>query len=167
VTGGKGNYDLWAVPLDGDRRPVPLADGPHNEVHGNVSPDGRWLAYVSDESGRYEVYIQGFPKPETAPRTPVSVGGGLQPRWSPRGNELFYLRSDGMLMSVAVRTNGGLELGKTMPLFMTELPTTMTAYRSDYVPAPDGTRFLMKLPVPGSAPPSITVVVNWLALLPR
>jgi hypothetical protein len=165
TTDANTGYDLWALPLEGDRQPIPLARGPHNEVQGVVSPDGRWIAYASDESGNYEVYVQSFPDPSAAQKTTVSVGGGLQPRWNPAGGELFYLRSDGTLMAVAVRVQPVFTPGSSTPLFMTTLPTTLSAYRMDYVPTHDGKRFLMKIPVPGVEPPSITVVLNWTALL--
>ena len=167
LTTGETGYDVWALPLEGDRKPIPVARTQSSEVQGVVSPDGRWIAYASDESGRYEIYVQRFPDASTDQKTPVSTGGGLQPRWSKDGRELFYLRADGMLVSVAVRTRPTFEPGKVTPLFKTKLPTSLNAYRMDYVPAGDGQRFLMKIPVEGTTPPSITVVVNWPALLKR
>ncbi|MDO8678050.1 MAG: hypothetical protein Q7R30_05740 [Acidobacteriota bacterium] len=132
-----------------------------------MSPDSRWIAYASDESGKYEIYVQSFPDLGIAQKTTVSTGGGSQPRWSKDGRELFYLRSDGMLMAVAVRTQPAFEPGAVTPLFKTALSTNMNAYRMDYVPAADGRRFLMKAPIEGTTPPSITVVLNWTALLKK
>jgi Tol biopolymer transport system component len=110
VSGGNNGYDMWAVSANGDGSAFPLANGPQNEIQGTISPDGHWIAYMSDDSGRYEVYVQSFPDATKAPKVTVSVGGRSQPRWNPKGGELFYLRSDGTLMASAVRsasTGGG------------------------------------------------------------
>ena len=112
VSTGDAGYDLWALPLEGDAQPVAIARWPHNELQGRVSPDGRWIAYASDESGRYEIYVQAFPDPSTAKKTTVSAGGGIQPQWRGDGRELYYLRSDGTLMAVGVRTQGAFVPGK-------------------------------------------------------
>jgi Tol biopolymer transport system component len=165
VITGETSFDVWALPLDGDRKPIPVARTQSSEVQGVVSTDGRWIAYASDESGTFEIYVQSFPDASTAQKTIVSTGGGLQPRWSKDGRELFYLRSDGMLVSVAVKTQPTFEPGTMTPLFKTQLPTSLNAYRTDYVPAGDGQRFLLKIPVESAAPPSITIVLNWPALL--
>jgi dipeptidyl aminopeptidase/acylaminoacyl peptidase len=160
------SYDLWALRLD-DRKGIPLAQSRSNEIQGVVSPDNRWLAYSSDESGRYEAYVQSFPDPGAAPKITISTGGGAQPRWSRDGRELFYLRADGTLMSVAVRTAPTFSLGASAPLFKTSLPVIINPYRMDYLPSDDGKRFLMKVPAVQTGPPSITVVLNWPALLAR
>jgi Tol biopolymer transport system component len=164
--GATGN-DIWALSLVGERKAIPVARAPHNEVQGYVSPDSRWLAYASDESGRYEIYVQSFPDAGSGGKTTISSGGGTQPRWSRNGRELFYLRSDGTLMAVAVKTQPTFEPTTVTPLFKTSLPTSMNAYRMDYVPAADGQRFLMKLPVENASSPSITVVLNWPALIKK
>ena len=162
--GGTG-IDIWALPLIGERKPVPIASAQHNEIQGYVSPNSRWLAYTSDESGRYEIYVQSFPDASTGGKITISSGGGTQPRWSRNGRELFYLRADGTLMAVAVKTQPTFESTTVTPLFKTPLPATMNAYRMDYVPAADGQRFLMKVPVENTSPPSITVVLNWPSLI--
>ena len=164
---GATGSDIWALPLVGERKAVPVARAQHNEVQGYVSPDGRWLAYASDESGRYEIYVQSFPDAGTGGKTTISSGGGTQPRWSRNGRELFYLRSDGTLMAVAVKTRPTFETTTVTPLFKTPLPASMNSYRMDYVPAADGQRFLMKVPVENTPPPSIIVVLNWPSLLKR
>ena len=91
--------DLWTLTV-ADRTPIPFLRTPFNEMHGQVSPDGRWLAYASDESGTWEVYVQTFPVPG-AKRT-ISVGGGAEPQWRRDGRELYYLAPDGTLMAVPV-----------------------------------------------------------------
>ena len=149
--GGTG-IDIWALPLIGERKPVPIASAQHNEIQGYVSPNSRWLAYASDESGRYEIYVQSFPDASTGGKITISSGGGTQPRWSRNGRELFYLRADGTLMAVAVKTQPTFESTTVTPLFKTPLPATMNTYRMDYVPAADGQRFLMKVPVENTSP---------------
>ena len=108
-TTGETSFDLWALPLEGDRKPIPIARTQFNEVYGTVSPDSRWIAYASDESGRHEIYVQRFPDASINQKTPVSTGGGMQPRWSKDGRQLFYLRADGMLVSVAIKTQPTFE----------------------------------------------------------
>jgi hypothetical protein len=125
------------------------------------------MAYASDESGRYEIYVQAFPDPSGGQKFTVSTGGGIQPQWRRDGRELFYLGSDGTLTAVTVRTGPSFAAGAVTPLFKTTLPTAISGYRMDYVPAADGSRFAMKVPVEGSRPPSITVVMNWPSLLAR
>ena len=162
VTTGAAGYDLWALPLSGDRQPVPVARSRFNEVQGEVSPDAKWIAYSSDESGRFEVYVQSFPGAAT--KLTVSSGGGFQPHWSRNGGELFYLRPDGTLMTAPVRSRQRVTFGVATALFKTALPAQMNAYRTDYAPAADGQRFVMKVPV-ATALPSITIVLNWTAFL--
>jgi len=158
-------YDIFALPLSGAHVPVPVARTTSNEIQGVASPDGRWVAYASDESGRYEVYVQAFPAPGAGQKTIISTRGGVQPRWSRDGRELFYLQLDGTLMSVTIRTRPSDAAAPT-PLFMSPIKmAAVSAYRMDYVPARDGKRFLMKVPVQGATPPEITVVLNWPALL--
>jgi Tol biopolymer transport system component len=166
--GEGGGYDIWALSLEGERRSMPVTRGRSNEIQAEVSPDSRWVAYSSDESGRYEIYVQPFPDAAAGAKTTISVGGGLQPRWSADGRELYYLRSDSTLMAVAVRTDGSrLSAGASTSLFKTNLPTAMNAYRSDYAVAPDGKGFVMKVAAEGTRPPTITVILNWPALLKK
>jgi serine/threonine protein kinase len=120
-------------------------------------------AYASDQSGQYEIYVQEFP---SGTQRTISIGGGMQPQWRRDGHELYYLAPDGSLMHVAV--NAGERLTTTAPkvLFKTLIPPVLNPYRMDYVPAVDGQRFLMKVPLNRDAP-VITVVLNWPALLDR
>ena len=95
----------------------------YNEIQAEVSPDSRWVAYASDESGRFEIYAQTFPDATAGVKTTISVGGGLQPRWSADGRELYYVRPDGTLMAISVRTDGPrLSMGASTPLFQTTPP---------------------------------------------
>ncbi|UCH29722.1 MAG: serine/threonine-protein kinase, partial [Myxococcales bacterium] len=84
----KNGYGIWTLPATGDRTAEPLLDSPHNERWAHLSPDGAWLAYASDESGRYEIYVVSYP--DGRGKRAVSTDGGIEPRWSPRGDELFF-----------------------------------------------------------------------------
>ena len=139
-----------------------MIDSQYNELHPALSTDGRWLAYASDQSGRYEIYVQEFTT--GAQRTLVSTQGGMQPRWRADGRELFYVQLDGSLLRVALEAGASLREAAPQPLFKTPIPPVLNPYRMDYVVAEDGQRFLMKVPL-NSVDPAITVFVNWPALL--
>jgi Tol biopolymer transport system component/predicted Ser/Thr protein kinase len=159
--GADTGFDLWMLPMLGDRTPVPLLRTEFQEGYARLSPDGRWMAYVSDESGQYEVYVRGFPDGGATHR--VSSHGGLEPSWSGSGQELFYLAPDRSLMSVAVKTGPTFESSLPVRLFDTRMSFVFnpTYTRNQYVVSADARRFLLNQPP--DAPPSspITVVVNW------
>ncbi len=159
----KYGFDLWALSL-AEGKVISLRQTIYNELHGSISPDSRWLAYASDESGRYEVYVQAFPDPKE--RWTISTEGGSEPRWSPNGRELLYLRHDGTLISVPIKTMPSFMKGIPVPLFKTGL-TTVDAYRLNYVPSADGKRILVNTLINEADRPAITVVMNWPALLKR
>jgi hypothetical protein len=123
------------------------------------SPDGRWVAYVSNESGRSEVYVQPFQAPGEKRR--VSSDGGTRPRW-PRDAELFYLGADNRLMVVPVTSGANLELGTPVSLFRPEPAVRFfnSAVHSDYDVTSDGQRFLINSAMPGTADGPM-VVLNW------
>jgi Tol biopolymer transport system component len=151
--------DIWALPLDGERRPFRVTESPAVEREGHVSPDGRWIAYTSRESGRDEIYVQTFPKPLL--KQQVSSGGGAIPRWSHDGRELFYLSGDSTLMAVAPRTEGeALRLGAPTPLF--RLRFAGSPEEGGYAVASDG-RILVNVPVSERSAPPITLILNWAA----
>ena len=156
------------MPLYGDRKPFPLLQSEDfNQNLAKLSPDGRWLAYFSNETGRYEVYIQTFPKPSG--KWQVTTSGGLQPRWSRDGKEFFYLALDQELMSVAVKGDSVPELGSPTPLFQAPLlggARAIQNYRQQWDVAPDG-RFLINVPVGEEAGSPITLVQNWTAGLKK
>jgi hypothetical protein len=152
--------DLWALSV-ADRRPIPFLQTSFNEMHGQVSPDGHWLAYASDESGTWEVYVQTFPEP--GGKRTISVGGGAEPQWRRDGRELYYLAPDGTLMAVAVSTSDDVfNAGRPAPLFQARIPADILAFRNHYAPTHDGQRFLVDA-ADDNEP--INVVVNWTALL--
>ena len=101
------NPDVWVLPLEGDRKPFPFLQTPFKETQARFSPNGRWVAYVSNESGRNEVYVQTFPA--SGGKWPVSTKGGTSPLWRGDGKELFYDSGDGKLMAVEVKTGGTFE----------------------------------------------------------
>ena len=163
-----GSYDLMTLALNGGAapdaapgaRPVAFADSEFGERDGVFSPDGKWLAYVSDASGREEVYVAPFPRAGGARR--VSVAGGSEPHWRRDVKELFYLAPDRTMMAVDVTTGATLETGTPHPLFRTQAPSPGSFWRMNYDVTADGSRFLVTTPVEGAAPASsINVVLNW------
>jgi Tol biopolymer transport system component len=153
---------IWVLPLGGDRRPFPFRQttAPF-QLGGLFSPDGRWVAYFSNESGRVEVYVTPFPGP--GPATQISTDGGIDPRWSRDGKEIFY-RSSGRLLAAAVSANGQhFEVGEAKTLFA--LPRA--GRRNSYDVSPDGRRFLAVTQRPQAGSEPLTLVQNWPALLPK
>jgi DNA-binding SARP family transcriptional activator/Tol biopolymer transport system component len=146
--------DIWILPLQGDKKLVPYLRGPLEEHSPALSPNGRWLAYVSNESERYEVYVRAFP----TPGAPVlmSSGGGREPRWAASGQELFYRGEEGMI-AVPVTTSGSVRVGRRTILFDDE-PYLAHAYGAAYDVHPDGRRFLMVRRGPEA--PQVIVVLN-------
>jgi Tol biopolymer transport system component len=164
-------WDLWIVPMSSDatdRTPVPLLQTEFNEHLGRISPDGRWLAYASDESGRNEVYVQPLRGP--GPKRRVSAGGGSEPKWRADGRELFYLAADGTMMVAPVHSEPGLAVERAVPLFKVRLgPTRNFGYDVNYSVTHDGQRFVIRtLADESEYIPPATVVLNWPAgLAPR
>jgi Tol biopolymer transport system component len=156
---------LWALPLMSDRQPIPLPQTPFDVSQGHFSPDGRWLAYTSPESGS-DVYVRPFPSREG--RWQISPGGGIEPKWRGDSAELFYLAPDGKLMSVPIRTTRGFAAGRPRPLFDTALSArniVPVIGSNQYDVTADGQRFLLNRPVSDPASSPITVVINWTSTL--
>ena len=151
--------DVWAWRLDNDAPPVPVLESPANEGQSQVSPDGRFIAYTSDESGRFEVYVQSFPLAHG--KWQISSGGGFDPRWRSDGRELFFVGADRRLIAVDVRTRATFQHGAAKPLFETGLLDLWQDTRNHYEVSPDGQRFLVMVPRvdPRSVP--FTMLVNW------
>jgi hypothetical protein len=163
--------DLWAMPLSGDRKAIPVVQTPFDEVQGQISPDGQWLAYVSNESGRYEVYAQTFPK--AGGKWQVSTSGGTQPRWRRDGRELYYLDPSNRLTAASIRTEAdgrAFDVGQPTVLFPTRIAVGGSIFptgyfsRAQYDVAADG-RFLVNVQTDEESP--ITVVLNWEQALGR
>ena len=155
TVGGPGSRELWRVALDSARQPVPLIRSPADEVSPTLSPDSRWLAYASNESGRYEVYVRSFPG--MGARYPVSLDGGTVPVWSPRGGELFY-QSGSMMLAAEVDV-----VGSTFNVLRRTALFSNGDYVSDpthpgYDVAPDGRHFVMVRNPSGTS--RLTVTLN-------
>jgi Tol biopolymer transport system component len=163
----KSNFDVWILPLAGDRKPLPILHGQFNESHSQVSPDGRWIAYSSDETGRSEIYVQSFPSP--GGKWQVSTDGGDQASWRADGKELFYLSAGKKLMAVDVKAAGSsFEAGVARLLFETSLPPNGIAdFRNQYVATADGQRFLVTALADEAPSSPINVVVHWGMDLPK
>jgi serine/threonine protein kinase len=164
IPGATTGQDLWVAPrsdekkVDGEK-PYPYLQGQFDEQEGAFSPDGRWVAYTSNESGVDEVYVQPFPT--TGGRWQVSTGGGIHPKWKSDGTELFYIAADRMLMTAPIRTVGaGFEPGTPSRLFPIP-PMQGIANRDEYAVSGDGTKFLTSVPAGDAAGALITVIVNW------
>ena len=151
-------WDLWALPMSREGTPFQVAHTQYDERDGQFSPDGKWLAYQSDESGRPEIYLQPFPGP--GPKVRVSLNGGTQVRWRSNGKEIFYIAPDQRLMAVGIDLAAGAAgIGTPEPLFTTRLAPIRSISRQQYVVAPDGERFLISSEESPMAP--ITLVLNW------
>src|SRR6185436_15571574 len=130
----EGQRDLWVLPVAGDPEPFPFSQTEFHERGAHFSPDGRFVAYVSDESGAAEVYVKRFEG--AGEKWRVSTAGGNNVRWRRDGRELFYVSADGKLMSVAVKSGDAFEAGVPVPLFNIDMV-------SDYDVTADGQRFIV------------------------
>jgi Tol biopolymer transport system component len=169
----KGASDLWALPMTEPadaRKTIPVAATSFDEIQGQFSPNGRWIAYVSNESGRYDVFVKPFL--ETGGRIAVSPAGGTSPRWSHDGAELFYVAADNQLMVVPIRPgrdSRALGVGTPMALFPTHLaaggnlPSGGFNSAAQYTVTPEG--FLMNVTAEDSVTSPINIVLNWTAAL--
>ena len=156
-------WDVWVLPLEGeDREPRPLLNTPFMEVRGRFSPDGLWIAYESDESGRAEVYVQSFSG--TGGKWQISTNGGTEPQWSRDGRELYYVAPDLKMMGVDVEIGETFEAGIPEPLFTVSLRPITTNNR--FLVAPDD-RFLLLSSLRDETTPPTTLILNWIAELSR
>jgi Tol biopolymer transport system component len=156
------NYEIWALPLTGDRKPFPILQTPFDTRDARFSPDGKWIMYQSNESGRREIYIRAFSGSE---RTyPISVNGGTQGRWSGDGREIYYIAPDDRLMTAPIQglSDGKVpHIGTPSPLFVTRVFNARGA-NPQYTVSRDGKRFLIHTTSgESSTTPAITVIVNW------
>ena len=161
--------DLWFLPSSGAEKPIEFLRTRDNESQAQFSPDGRWITYVSNSSGRQEVYVQKFELPSTGNKSQVvSMRGGQQPRWSEDGKEIFFLSQSGIeeLVSVSVEA-------KAPDLFRIGAPRSLLSQydiltgnqRNSYDVTKDGRFLLNIIPRPTGLGPPITVIVNWTSLL--
>jgi Tol biopolymer transport system component len=158
----KTKDDVWLLPMEGERKAVPFAQTSANENNGRFSPDGAWMAYESDQSGRSEIYVQHVPP--NGSQFQISSAGAVNPRWSRDGKELFYLeagQNGAKVMSVPVKLGATFERGQARLLFE-------GFHGPGLEPSADGQRFLALVPAEGDAPAAaITVVTNWQATLKK
>jgi serine/threonine protein kinase len=157
----KRGFDIWALPLEGDQKPFEAVRTDFSERLGQFSPDGMWIAYQSDKTGRVEIYLQPFPGPGGDSR--VSVDGGAQVRWNPNGKELFYVAPDDRLMAVPIHfaSNGKtVEVGTPLGLFATDMGGGNTN-RQQYMVALDGQSFVMNSVLGETSTSPITIILNW------
>ncbi|MBP6004044.1 MAG: serine/threonine-protein kinase [Pyrinomonadaceae bacterium] len=160
--GEKSGNDIWILPMAGEAKPYPLLKSEFNESQAHFSPDGRYFAYVSNESGREEVYIQSFPVGTGKWR--VSTNGGWQPKWRRDGKELYYEAIDKKLMAVPVKLDGSVEIGSATALFQTEI-TVGSPNR--YAVTADGQRFLINSPLQSGQESPFNVILNWTSTLKK
>ena len=166
AVGPKSAEDLWVVPAaEGGNRaqrapPIPFVQTEFRERQGTFSPDGRWIAYTSDESGGHEVYVRPFPP--SGGKWQVSTAGGFSPRWRPDGRELFYIGLTRKMMAVEVKAAGAtFERGVPKPLFELRTLLGTMAVGNHYAVSRDGRRFLVNSPAEEAVTTPITVVMNW------
>jgi Tol biopolymer transport system component len=166
----KTGIDLWVLPLTGKRQPNVFLRTPFNERRAAFSPDGRWVTYLSNESGRYEVYVRPFVDPDSSAMSAqagastsnwqISTQGGIQPRWSLDGNEVYYVNPEGKLMAVPIKFVGStLEAGAPVALFSPKIVGVDSVDAGlQYDVSPDG-RFVLN--TVNDDPSPVTVIVNW------
>lgn len=157
-TGG----DVMALPLFGNREPIPFLSTEFEERHAQFSPDRRHVAYASDESGVYEIYVQPFPGP--GEKLQISTQGGVQPRWRWDGKEIFYVAADARMMAAPLSPrSGSLSVGNPRALFKTTILPDAIGAGFEYAVTADGQRFLIATPTSETLVFPVTVVLNWAA----
>lgn len=162
------NRDIWVIPMEGSKpgQPVAFLHTNANEFLGQLSPDSKWMAYTSDESGRREVYVRAFPSGQNL--TSISLAGGEAPRWSADGRELFFVAADGRMNAVPVKSAGStFEPGTPVPLFNANLVRSPNEPLIDYDVSSDGKRFLITTAAQGPTSATLNLISNWTAALNR
>jgi dipeptidyl aminopeptidase/acylaminoacyl peptidase len=167
----KAGRDIWALPVreargreagavnnTNDRKPISVVKTPFDELNGQFSPDGRWVAYETNESGRFEIIVQPFPV--ATAKWQVSTGGGIQPRWRADGKELYFIAPDGKLMAASITTGETFAAGRPVALFTVALAPGAGNNKQEYVVSRDD-RFLVNQPLEAPIPKPITLILNW------
>jgi DNA-binding winged helix-turn-helix (wHTH) protein/Tol biopolymer transport system component len=155
----KTGYDLWMLPLFGNRKPMSFLHAEYNEWCGTLSPDGKWIAYATDQSGRSEIYVQAFSADGTRSgrKWQVSDNGGHWPKWRRDGKELLYLGADRGIVGVEVKTGSSFQNGTPQRLF----PSGIRTPDARFDVTADGRRFLIPAQITEANPAPATVIVNW------
>jgi Tol biopolymer transport system component len=162
---GKTFRDLWALPMDQPgAKPFQYTHGASLIKQGQFSPDGQFVAYTSDESGRYEIYVQPFPD-ATKGKWVISQAGGTEPVWSRDGHELFFFSGQKMMVVDVRGSNGSFSAGKPQELFSAPVPAGYSNDSHRWQLSADGKRLLIMVPTSGAASASLDVIVNWETLL--
>jgi Tol biopolymer transport system component len=165
--GVKTRMDVWALPTFGDKKEFPVLNSPFNEQTPHLSPNGRWLAYYSDETGNGEIYVQSFSADGKlgSDKKRISTNGGVYPVWRRDGNELFFIAGDGEMMAATVKTGGTeFDFDQPKPLFKTRMLQYITNFH-EFDVSPDGQRFLIGTLIGDSKALPPTVIWNWPSLL--
>lgn len=162
----KTGSDIWVLPLFGDRKPFPYLQTEFQENQPGLSPDGRWLAYRSNESKRNEIYVVNFPQP--AGKWQISTNGGLEPVWSRDGRELYYYGPDNKIMAVSIKPSvpGDPQLQFGVPRALFEVRISTTPDNTNFDVSKDG-RFLLPVLEERPASTPMTVMLNWPELLKK
>ena len=157
----RGAGDILGLRLGVDSVPVPLIATPAIEAEPTISPNGKWMSYISNQTGRNEVYVVPFPNTSSAV-WPVSSSGGTEPRWSRDGRELYYRDARGNMVSVPINPAASFSFGTPKVLFSAAAYRTYTGHHQ-YDVSPDGKRFVMGVPTTGGEMPALVLVKNWRA----
>lgn len=161
-TGEGTQNDLWVLPATGDGQPRPFLQTKAIENCGQFSPDGKWVAYASDESGAFQVYVQGFP---TGGKWQISKDTGTQPRWRRDGKELFFYSQDGNLMAADIRAGTAIEPGIPKKMFPVAITGAQTGINYDV--SLDGQKFVIPMEARSTVAEPITAILNWTSLLKK
>ncbi|MBI4429955.1 MAG: serine/threonine-protein kinase [Ignavibacteriales bacterium] len=154
--------DIWALPLVGEKKPFPVARTEGNEWDSRFSHDGKWIAYSSDESGQYEVYVRPFPGPDV--KWKISTNGGARPRWRKDGKELYYMSlKDVVMVAHLAQHDNSLEVVSTRALFQ----STPTTFAGNYDVTSDGTQFLINSTLESKGQSPFTLVYHWTSLVKK
>jgi dipeptidyl aminopeptidase/acylaminoacyl peptidase len=160
----KTGWDIWALPLGTDPKPVPVVQTDADERSARLSPDGRWIAFVANNSGVFEIYVQPFPGPGR--RLQVSTKGGDQPQWRSDGSELFYLAPDSRLTATSIKLAAdrqSVDIGPPVPLLVAAVGGVTNVRTANYAASADGQRFLVNRLLRDAGGTPLRVVLNWSA----
>lgn len=164
ITGPSG-FGIWTWDGKPGSEPRLTIQSRSNAAQGKLSPDGRWMAYASDESGRWQIYVQPFPP--TGEQHQISADGGSEPRWRHDGRELFFLSPSHQLMAVSISTSKAFAASAPAVLFQTRVPLTENVYRWNYAVSRDGQRFIVNVSSGEPMTEPLTVILNWPRLMPE
>lgn len=157
------NFRLWILPLAGEGHAYRFYPGNVSQYHGQFSPDGKWIAYSSNETGEFEVYVQPFPA--SGAKWRISTQGGAQPRWRSDGKEMYYRLRDGKVMATSVTFSGKIQVGLPQMLFQASPDPFYPDLGNSYDGTRNGQRFVINTLIDNDRVSPITVIVNWPAAL--